>query len=222
MNPVARALSLYPWDQFSTLTYGGNSGKNVERVPSWGDRRSMLLQWWRLIADSYGIPWDVFPAAGREEAGEKNGRLHWHCLIGGLHHVPGRGVIPSPNPKADKFRLINLWSGHCGASAGIADSRPYDARLSGAEYILKGLENLNFSSYAANAYELSKFDDSREGRELIVTPFVYRYLARRSRNRRHQKARDVNKRSRDRSSPGASKGVPSPTRFPHPHDPTNR
>lgn len=219
MNAIARSLSLFRWDQFATLTYGSNAADKPScDPPAPMVRRRMLFQWWRQIAESYGVPWDLFIAAAREECGEKGGREHWHSLVGGLYHVPGRGVVPSPNPTSDTFRLVNLWTARCGKSAGIADSRAYDARLSGVEYILKGLEGWNYSTLAANAYEVAKFDDFQADRQLILTPALIRWLSMRSRNRRHLKAREVKKLSRDRSAPGVSNSVPTPARFVHPAD----
>lgn len=212
MNPVQRSLSLVRWDAFATLTFASNRENKPLAVPSYWVRRRILFQWLRKVERSFGVPGGLLLFAAREERGEKNGRFHWHVLVGGLHHVAGRGLVPSPNPTADKFRLANLFR-QCGKSAGIVDVRSYDARLSGVAYILKGLEDWSYEG--ANAYELAKFDESREGRELILAPEVFRHLALRSRNKRHQRARDGKIRSRDRSAPGVSSSVPTPARFPH-------
>jgi len=182
----------------------------------------MLFQFWRKVAKSYGVPFHLLPAAAREERGEKGGRFHFHSLLGGLHHVAGRGVIPSPNPISDNFRIDKIWSKGCGKSGGMADCRAYDARLSGAEYIMKGLDGFDYSNLQANAYEAGKFNEDEEGRELILTPAMWRYIALRSRNRRHLKAQELKISSCDRSSRGVRSSVPLPTRFPHFADPTTR
>ncbi len=182
-------------------------------------RRRMLFQWLRKIEQAFGIPEGLLVHLPREERGEKTGRFHWHVLVGGLYYVAGRGVVPSPNVRSDIHILEALWK-QCGRNAGFPDVREFDAQLSGVSYVLKGLEELEWSYAGANAYELAKFAEDQEGRELILAPAFLTAVDRKlSRNRRHRKARDVKRRSRDRSARGeSSSGFVGPDRQAHPYD----
>ena len=157
MNPLQSALNRTPWDVFSTATYESRTASGSPlKVPPFFVRRRMLKQWLVKISKAYSVPFEVLLWVAREERGEKNGRFHWHVLVAGLHHVVGRGVIPSPNPISDQHRLESLWR-QCGKSAGFPEVRAYDRRLSGVEYILKGLDDFgNFNPNVANAYEVGK------------------------------------------------------------------
>jgi len=214
---LVRALSRVPWDMFISPTYASSlANGNSLAVPTPPVRRCILFEFIRRINEAYNIPDGCLLYVAREEFGELNGRAHWHILLGGLHHIAGRGIRPSPNIKSDTYRLIALWK-KCGKSAGIVDSRAFDARLSGVDYIMKGLKYGDYSTDQANAYEMNKFCEDEEGRQLILAPSVLRYLALRSRNRRHQKARDMKLHRRDRSARGISNYV-KPDRLSHPYD----
>jgi len=179
----------------------------------------MFWSWIRKIEKAFGIPEGLLPFLAREERGEKRGRFHWHVLVCGLHYSTGRGIIPSPNINSDRFILEALWR-QCGDSAGFPDVREYDAQLSGAQYVLKGLEMAEWSYSGANAYELGKFCDEWGNRELILAPaFLVMVDRKQSRNRRHRKARDVKRRSRDRSARGENPGgFKGSDRLAHPYD----
>lgn len=219
MGPIATAATRIDWGFFCTLTYSGNRiGQTVEGTPHF-IRRRMLFQWVRKVERAFRIPEGFLLFLAREEQGEKGARFHWHVLLGGLHYVPGRGVIPSPNVNSDRFILEALWR-QCGKAAGFPDVREYSSQLSGVEYVLKGLEELEWTYSGANAYELAKFNDSREDRELILAPgFLTAVDRAQSRNRRHRKARDVKRCSRDRSARGESSGgFNGSARLAHPYD----
>lgn len=216
------AASVTPWQLFVTPTLRGARWTNSDGSPSARVTRCMLFQFLRIVADEFDIPFrDEFWLA-REELGEIGGRFHWHLLLSGLHGMAGRRVIPSPNPVADVHRVIACWQ-RCGASAGIIDVRPYDARLSGVSYIMKGLED--WSTTGANAYELSKYDDSQVGRQLIASRAWLRwYDTRSSKSRRHRKAVTRRATGADRSATSRSDGPGyNPDRMRHfADDPTVR
>lgn len=216
MGPIATAASRINWDAFCTLTFSSNGlRETVEGGPHWA-RRRLLLQWVRNIEMAFGIPDGFLIFLAREERGEKGGHFHWHVLVCGLHHVAGRGVVPSPNPTSDAHRLANLWK-QC-RNGGRVEIREYDAQLSGVSYVLKGLENLEWSYAGANAYELGKFAEE-EDRELILAPHFLVTVERMSRrNRRHRTARDVKKRLRDRSDLGSLSQVQKPASLRHDYD----
>lgn len=194
-----------PWEYFISPTYQSKTEHGQDlAVPSVYVRERILLEYLRKVAKRFSCPWEYLLWIAREELGERGGRPHWHILVAGLNHVAGRGIVPSPNIASDTHRLVNIWR-TCGRSAGRIDVRAYDARLSGVDYITKGLGFLNWDPSEANAYEVSKFEDTRQGRKLILAPAWVRYVSMRSRNRRHLKAQDVKRRARDRSNPGALK-----------------
>lgn len=218
MGPVATAASRLRWDAFCSLTYSSNRVRQTEEgAPAW-IRRRMLYEWFRKIERSFGIPKDFLCFLAREERGEEGGAFHWHALLRGLYHTPGRGAIPSPNPKSDSFRLMALWES-CGPAAGMARVREYDPRLSGVSYVLKGLEDFEFDHAGANAYELGKFAEDEADRQLILAPrFLVEVDRDGSRNRRHRKARELKIVSRDRSAPGALLTVAKPASLQHEYD----
>lgn len=220
MGPIATAASRVTWEHFCSLTLKGKFLGETEDGAAAHARRRILYAWFRKVEKAFGIPSGKLVFLAREESGEKTGRWHWHALLSGLYHVPGRGVIPSPNPKSDAFRIMALWE-QCGSGAGMARVREYDAQLSGVSYVLKGLENLEFSYAGANAYELGKFAEDVEGRQLILAPqFVAKVDRLSRRNRRHRKARELKVVSRDRSAPGALPSVRKPATFKHDYDST--
>ena len=125
----------------------------------------MLFQFLRSIAKGFkrdkktnaridGIRWDMLLWAAREEAGELNGRYHFHVLLSGL--PLGRFN------QTERFVLKAAWKK---AGGGHADVRVFDPALPGVAYVLKGLEQ--WSRSLANAYEMRKFE-ARYDREVIL------------------------------------------------------
>jgi len=218
---LVRAISRVPWEFFSTPTYTSRTeaGEFLAPPPSLV-RDRMFFQYVRQVEKGFKVPNGRLLYVGREELGELNRRPHWHILFAGLNHSVGRGMLPSPNPTSDCHRLRHLWLNHCGKSAGFNVVRPYMARLSGVQYIMKGLEFGDYSNHGANSYEVGKFIEDQEGRKLIVAPSTFRYLALRSRNRRRLKARDIKAGRRDRSTRGIRDYMPVPQGFKHPYAPT--
>lgn len=92
----------------------------------------------------------------REERGEIGDRYHYHVLLDGLPLARRNRV--------ETFVWKRLWTQLGG---GFIDARPFDARLSGAAYVLKGLDTWSYTQ--ANHYELTKFGQDADGRELIVS-----------------------------------------------------
>ncbi len=220
MSPIATAATRVPWQFFCSLTYESNLvGETEDERTKW-IRRRMLFQWVRKVERTFGIPKGKLVFLPREERGEKRGRFHWHVLLCGLYHVPGRGVVPSPNLTTDCFKLMSLWE-QCGNAAGMARVREYDTQLSGVAYVLKGLGFVNWDTEGANAYEVAKFNEDEEGRELILAPqFIAKVNRLCRRNRRHRKARELEVVSRDRSAPGALPTVRKPAKLKHEFDTT--
>lgn len=133
----AYALTRVRWDAFGTLTFRG-------RVPRPSIARGMAWRHLRYAAELSGQPYCRLLIALREEMGEKNGRFHFHYLLGGTQ---------VSNVITFCHRLEHHWKGSTG---GIVLIRPYDRSRAGVEYVtkcLKGLVNIG-----ANAYEVSKFD----------------------------------------------------------------
>lgn len=220
-DALGSAISRVPWDFFATPTYTSRTATGEFLSPPTSlIRERMFFQYIRQVEKAFSVPSGRLLYVGREELGEKNRRPHWHILFAGLYHTVGRGIQPSPNRTSDCHRLRHLWLNHCGKSAGFNVVRPYMARLSGVQYIMKGLEFGDYSSHGANSYEVQKFIEDQEGRKLIVAPSVFRYLALRSRNRRHLEARLIKDGKRDRSTRGIRGSVPTPQGFKHPYAPS--
>jgi hypothetical protein len=129
----AHSLSLVTWDTFNTLTF--QNPIPPERVCF-----GMAFRWCRDVSKFAGVPYNRLLIALRGEYGEQKGRFHFHCLIGGT---------TTRNTKSLSHASESLWRNICG---GIAESRPYQSSLAGAQYICKCL--------GANEYELGKFNSA--------------------------------------------------------------
>lgn len=132
----AYTLSLLRWDIFATLTFKG-------KLPI--ERRAWRIAWRHLhqVADSLGVPYSMLLIALRSEHGELGDRLHFHYLL---------GRTGASNLHTLAFRSARLWSELSGG--GHAEVRPYDRRLSGADYVEGCL------SGGANSYEVGKFNQA--------------------------------------------------------------
>ena len=128
----AYTLSRIHWDTFNTLTF-----KNP--VPRPAICYGMVWKWFQTISDFSGIPYKRLLLGLRGEHGELGGRFHFHALVGGTN---------TRNIKSLSFFSEKSWRQITGNS--IAEVRPYDRSLAGADYICKCL--------GANAYELGKFN----------------------------------------------------------------
>ncbi|WP_050028240.1 hypothetical protein [Verrucomicrobium sp. BvORR034] len=166
MSPDVYNLSLETWQYFVTLTYRSEDGeKNHVSVPKVDGRRHMLFAFLREVAKGLKkngegkridkVHFSKLLWAAREERGEFKGRYHFHILISGL--PPGR------MNQTERFTIKEIWK-RCGG--GHSDVRIFDTRLSGVQYVLKGLEE--WSRSRANAYEMRKFEESDYGREVIL------------------------------------------------------
>lgn len=128
----AYTLGRVQWDFFATLTFRSP-------VPRCSVAHGMAWRFLREVAAITSTPYSSLLIALRGEEGEKNGRFHFHVLIGGSST---RNII------TDCHRLEHLWRTISGNS--ISQVRPYDRTLGGASYISKCL--------GANDYELSKYN----------------------------------------------------------------
>lgn len=70
------SLARVQWDFFATLTFAGN-------VPRTQIAYGLAWRWLQELAKVGGVPYKRLLIALRGEAGEKNGRFHFHCLVGG-------------------------------------------------------------------------------------------------------------------------------------------
>jgi hypothetical protein len=98
----------------------------------------MAYRWLQEIAKVCGVPYNRLLMALRGEEGEKNGRFHFHCLVGGTL---------SRNYHTLQHQAEWLWKHQTGGAR--VDVRQYDRALAGADYVCKCL--------GANAYELNKY-----------------------------------------------------------------
>lgn len=121
------SLARVQWDFFATPTFKGN-------VPRANIAYGMA---WRWLQDC-GVPYNRLLIALRGEAGEVNGRFHFHCLVGGT---------VTRNYHTLQHQMEHLWKVIAGGAR--VDVRQYDRSLAGAEYVSKCL--------GANAYELGKY-----------------------------------------------------------------
>jgi len=171
------------WQFFSTLTFAGKVTPHPELAFSlqkrWLDQVSRPI----LHASTGSILW-----LSREELGEQNGRFHLHLLLGGIRdasRVNSRTCLAlmSEWEKVTQRRL---------GAAGMARIRVFQPNLRGAEYVLKGLQEItDWSARAANSYELHKFSAEDKNRTVRICRLaVMRWTVKRG-NRLGQQAHSM-------------------------------
>lgn len=127
------------WQVFGTLTFAG-----VE--PNLCASRKIVFAHLYRAAKLLRIPFPRLVWALRVERGEKGGRLHYHCLLGG---ADGKRVT-----LATCFVLNSLWERL--PRAGMARHRLFDRKQAGAvAYVASCLANGD--TVGADFYESMKF-----------------------------------------------------------------
>ena len=129
----AITLARVQWDLFTTPTFKGC-------VPRPNIAFGLVYRWCRGIAEHSGVPYKNLLLAIRGEYGEKNGRFHLHCLIGGTHTRNNQSLCH-----------WSEWSWKHLTSGARIDCRQYDRSQAGAAYVAKCLNG-------GNAYELGKYN----------------------------------------------------------------
>lgn len=132
----AYTLARVDWTFFSTHTYSNP-------IPRISVQWSMFWQWCQDLSKVCKVPYNSLLIALRREHGEKNGREHFHSLV---------GVRTSCNIISVQHQAVGLWRRVANGAA--LDCRLYDRSLAGADYMCKCL--------GANAYELNKFTTADE------------------------------------------------------------
>ena len=125
------SLARIQWDVFATPTFKGN-------VPKPSIAYGMAYCWLQETAKVCGVPYNRLLIALRGEAGEKNGRFHFHCLVGGT---------ATRNYHTLQHQMEHLWK--ISSNGARVDVRQYNRALAGADYVCKCL--------GANQYELGKY-----------------------------------------------------------------
>jgi hypothetical protein len=137
-NPDQHVLRDTQWQFFVTLTF-----KREEL--SFGRRIKLFFGFGRKVASWFRVYFPRLKWALRMEAGEKNGRLHFHVLIAGLPENSMQTVTCKAMEK--------LWEKTM--RVGIADARLWEQGRDAVSYITKGQGD--FSCVGANGYEHNKF-----------------------------------------------------------------
>jgi hypothetical protein len=148
MTDYGVTLARVRWDLFATLTFAGP-------VPRNSIAYGLAFRWLQEIAKSEHVPYKSLLSALRGELGEKKGRPHFHCLVGGIH---------TANYRATAHRAE--WHWKQAARGARVDVRRYDPTLAGAEYVAQCL--------GANAYEMNKFNFADE---VTLSASVFRLIA---------------------------------------------
>jgi len=128
----AYTLARVSWDVFGTLTFSGS-------VPRQGLAYGHAWRHFRQASELSATPYCQLLIALRAERGEKNGRCHFHYLLGG---TKTRNAITLGK------QLERSWNVQTGARQ--VDVRPYDNALAGVAYVTKCLGG-------ADRYETRKF-----------------------------------------------------------------
>lgn len=142
-------MGAIPWQFFGSLTFRGITLANPSRRAT-TIRVTQFFAFWRRFCRQFRIPDHRLLWVLRQEAGEVGGRMHLHCLIGGV-----------PEPLVNErtcFWLMHQWSDDDKLANGFARVRVVDSILVSVEYACKGL--LETEITPAHAYESLKFRDS--------------------------------------------------------------
>ena len=142
------SLARVQWDFFATPSFKG-------KVPRANICYGLAFRWLQELAKKCDVPYKRLLIALRGEEGEKNGRFHFHCLIGGT---------ATRNYHTLQHQAEWLWKIQCNGAR--VDVRQYDRSQAGAEYVAKCL--------GANAYELSKYSFANT---VTLSRSVYRLIA---------------------------------------------
>lgn len=165
----------HEWQLFGSFTY-----RNVATMPA-SVRYPLIFQFLRQTEDILQVPFKQLEFLIREELGEKTNRLHWHALFS--------GITPERVNPTTCFALMNLWE-KCGG--GMARIHVFNTRLSGVEYVLKGLGDVT----AASIYELGKFKEQDTLRLIPALALLRQWSWAIEPDRRHRKARDMRRHPR--------------------------
>ncbi len=165
----------HQWQFFAGFSFA-NEQSMAESV-----RGPMQFEFMRRCCAKWHFPIKKFEFLIREELGEKTERLHWHALFSGLP--------PSLVNRSSCFVMIKTWENMGGGHSRV---RVFDERLPGSDYVLKGLEG----SQAANAYELSKFNESGTLKLIPAHRLIRQWVKWFEPDRRLRKARDMRTTSR--------------------------
>jgi hypothetical protein len=125
------SLARIQWDIFASPSFKGT-------VPRPNICYGLAYRWLQELAKTCGVPYKRLLIALRGEVGEKFGRFHLHCLVGGT---------ATRNYHTLCHRAEWLWK--IQTRGARVDVRQYDRSQAGAEYVAKCL--------GANAYELNKY-----------------------------------------------------------------
>jgi hypothetical protein len=110
-------LARIQWDFFATPSFKGT-------VPRSNICYGLAFRWLQELAKVCGVPYNRLLIALRGEEGEKNGRFHFHCLVGGT---------ATRNYHTLQHQAEWLWKIQSGGAR--VDVRQYDRSQAGAEYI---------------------------------------------------------------------------------------
>ena len=124
-------LARIQWDFFATPSFKGT-------VPHTNICYGLAFRCLQELAKVCGVPYKRLLIALRGEEGDKFGRFHFHCLVGGT---------ATRNYHTLQHQAEWLWKHQTGGAR--VDVRQYDRSLAGADYVAKCL--------GANAYELNKY-----------------------------------------------------------------
>ena len=105
------SLARIQWDLFATPTFKGP-------VPRSNIAYGMAFRWLQEVAKDCGVPYKRLLIALRGEEGEKNGRFHFHCLVGGT---------ATRNYHTLQHQAEHLWKIQTGGAR--VDVRQYDRAL---------------------------------------------------------------------------------------------
>lgn len=158
--PDVHLMSKIEWQIFGTLTF------KKERMPD-HHRQKMWFAQMRTLAKWQHVHFSKLLWVLRTEQGEKTGRTHFHCLIGGLpktalrdatlvKHQRGGHSWQNRTTHALHSKWARMGLNEKDTNLRISRWSIYQAHLNGASYIVKCLDGME-SRDLADKYEAGKF-----------------------------------------------------------------
>jgi len=161
--PDIHVLKAADWQVFGTLTFRSENLTPARRLSMWFALTRKVCKWWHVYFPE--LLWCL-----RLEQGDKTGRVHYHCLIGGLPMAAVSHPVRFQRENGSwdignrlTHSMESFWRNFAVSEKVPVERRRvsrfsiYDARLNGAAYITKCLGIEEEGRYMKDVYESGKF-----------------------------------------------------------------
>ena len=159
--PEIHVMSCVDWQIFGTLTFKKQRLSEARRLKMWFAEVRTLGRWWHVYFPE--LLWVL-----RIEQGERTGRTHFHCLIGGLPQAAvsngrsfqrkdGSWDVGNRTTHALEAKWARMGLNSRDKRDRISRFSLYDSRLNGGAYLAKCLD-IDETRYSKDVHESGKFN----------------------------------------------------------------